>query len=144
MAKPVVFLDTSVLIAALLSSTGGSSYILNTLHSDFIFVTNKYALSEVHNAIAKKFADIPELWTTLFLLFGVSGMRILKNSSKQQANTIRTVISAKDTPILAGAIGKDYLLTLDKEFLKTSVRKYAEQRQLIILTPGEFIQKYRN
>lgn len=144
MAKPAIFLDTSVLIAALLSSTGGSSYILNSLHTDFIFLTNQYALGEVHNAIVKKFADIPELWTRLFLLLGVSGMRILRNPSNRQINLVKPIISAKDAPILAGAIlHSDILLTLDNEFLSKKIQEYARKRKLIILKPKDFIQVFK-
>lgn len=144
MAKPVVFLDTSVLIAALLSSTGGSSYILNSLNADFIFLTNKYALGEVHNAIVKKFADIPELWTRLFLLLGVSGMRILKNPSDRQINLVKPIISAKDAPILASAFeDSDILLTLDNEFFGDKIQAFAGKQNLSILKPKVFIEDFR-
>ena len=45
MAKPAVFLDSSMIIASLLSTTGGSFYIINTLKDNFDFQTNEYGLA---------------------------------------------------------------------------------------------------
>ena len=57
MHKPIVFLDSSVIIAALLSGQGGSSYVLNQLRWDFHFQINEYVLAEVQEIIKTKFSD---------------------------------------------------------------------------------------
>lgn len=42
MQKTKVFVDSSVFIAAALSSRGGSFYILSGLQEQFEFITNQY------------------------------------------------------------------------------------------------------
>lgn len=44
-----VFLDTSVLVAALLSQKGGSFYIITQLNDVYDFVINKFVLKEVES-----------------------------------------------------------------------------------------------
>jgi|GEM_PF-2223432 len=45
MAKPCIFLDTSIFIAALLSKRGGSFYILTSLHAIVDFKISEYVLA---------------------------------------------------------------------------------------------------
>ena len=47
MDKPSAFVDSSVFIAAILSSSGGSFYILNNFADKVIFKTNNYVLDEI-------------------------------------------------------------------------------------------------
>ena len=47
MLKNRVFVDSSILIAALLSSRGGSFYILTQLKDEFQFQINDYTLEEI-------------------------------------------------------------------------------------------------
>jgi len=45
-------------------------------------------------------------------------------------------------PILASAILKsDYLITLDKDFLESKVKKFAQLKNTEIVRPQEFITK---
>ena len=47
MAKPKVFLDSSVIITALLSTQGGSFYIIEYYKINFTFQINKYSLGRL-------------------------------------------------------------------------------------------------
>lgn len=47
MLKNRVFVDSSILITALLSSRGGSFYILTQLKNKFHFQINNYVLDEI-------------------------------------------------------------------------------------------------
>ena len=144
MHKPKVFLDSSVIITALLSSKGGSFYILNQLKDFFIFQTNEYALAEIQEIFRTKFIKYPNLRNYLFLLLGTVHVVILPNPSKIEITRVQKYISANDSPILAGAtISSDYLLTLDNEFFNKHVMDFATQKNLIILKPKEFIQTMR-
>jgi predicted nucleic acid-binding protein len=144
MPKSNVFLDSSVIIAALLSPTGGSFYIIEHCKNDFVFQINKYSLDEIQNILGSKFAGQPELKTKLFLLLGITQVKILDNPPKKQIIEMIKHISENDTPILASALKhSDYLITLDNEFLEPEIVEMAKKKSLIILKPKEFIETYR-
>ena len=144
MAKPKVFVDSSCIIASLLSSKGGSFYILNTLTDEFEFQTNDYGLREIQEVFKSKFFHHPGLQTKLFLLLGSARVNILPNPSRRDKTRFSKYISANDAPILASAIKYcDYLLTLDNEFFSKGIIKLAESKGLTILKPKEFIQEQR-
>ena len=77
--KSRVFLDSSVLIAAALSTQGGSFYVLTQLSSVCEFQINDYVLEETTRVLATKFRAKPHLRTGLFLLLGVASVLILEN-----------------------------------------------------------------
>lgn len=147
MDKPRVFLDSSVLIAALLSPIGGSSYILGNFHSLIFFQTNEYVLEEVERILRSKFFRQPHLRTDLFLLLGVAGIAIIPNPPKNQVVAAQKWISRNDAPILASALSSsDYLLTLDNEFFKSEIRNFVdrEYKTFMVVKPKEFIEKMRD
>lgn len=82
MSKNKVFLDTSILITALLSSRGGSFYILTQFIARFYFQINNYVLEEIMEVLAKKFLSREELKSNLFLLLGLAKVGVLSNSNK--------------------------------------------------------------
>jgi putative PIN family toxin of toxin-antitoxin system len=144
MTRSKVFLDTSTLIAALLSSKGGSFYILTQL-KNFHFQINRYVLDETLEVLDDKFSDRKELKSNLFLLLGLSKTEILSNPSEHSVKDVSKYINEEDAPILASAIEKsNYLITLDKDFLDKEVKKFAEQENIIIFTPREFINFLRS
>lgn len=138
-------MDSSVIITAILSSKGGSFYILNQLKDFFTFQTNEYALAEIQEVLRTKFIRYPDLRNYLFLLLGTAHVVILPNPSKMEIARARKYISLNDSPILASAIiSSDYLLTLDNEFFNKHLVDFTTQRNLIILKPKEFIQAMKN
>jgi len=144
MPKANIFLDSSVIITALLSATGGSFYIIEHHKNDFAFQINKYSLDEIQDILGTKFAKQPELKTKLFLLLGIAQIKILENPSKKQVLEMAKYISENDAPILASALKhSDYLLTLDNEFLKPDTVEMAKKKSLTILKPKEFIETHR-
>ena len=145
MAKTRVFLDSSVIITALLSTRGGSFYILSSLQNEFEFQTNEYGLREIQRTLTNKFSHQPVLSNQLFLLLGTAGVRTLPNPSKRERSHCARYISANDAPILASAFKySDILLTLDKEFFNLRVASAAREVSVKILTPKEFIELFRN
>ena len=144
MAKLRVFLDSSVIIAALLSSRGGSFYIISELREDFEFQTNEYGLREIQRTLANKFAHQLALSSQLFLLLGMARIQTLPAPSKRERGQSARYISVNDAPILASALKhSDALVTLDKEFFNSSVAIVAERNNLKIVTPKEFIETFR-
>jgi len=140
MAGNRVFLDSSILITAILSSQGGSFYILTQLKDKFYFQINNYVLEEVFEVLDKKFYSQKELKNYLFLLLGLAKVEILSNSSQSSLKRLFKVINREDAPILASALSNsNYLLTLDKDFLDEKVRDLARKNNVLIFTPKEFI-----
>lgn len=141
MLKNRVFLDTSILITALLSSRGGSFYILTNLRDEYDFRINQYVFQEVLRVLEEKFSSQGYLKNKLFLLLGLATIKILPDPPKSKLKLLRNIISKEDAPILASASeNSDYLLTLDKEFFNNAVIKFAENKNLLIKTPREFIK----
>ncbi len=141
MRKPRVFLDTSVLIAALLSVRGASYHLLNE-HSDaFTFEINEYVFEEVRRSLKQKFAGQPVLFSSLVAMIGFASISTLQNPTEEEVRAAAELISKKDAIILASALGEsDYLLTLDNEFFKPAIIKAARKRDLQILKPGDLIR----
>ena len=144
MEKNKVFLDTSVFITALLSSKGGSFYILNNLRGRFEFQINHYIFQEIQQLLDNKFYSQNDLKSKFFLLIGLAKIKIFPNPAKKELKLVNNIINKKDLPILTSAMKKsDYLLTLDKDFLNEKVINFAKKKNLIILTPKEFILRFR-
>jgi len=141
MLKNRVFLDSSILIAALLSSSGGSFYILTQLRNKFYFQINKYVLEEIIEVLTKKFSSREELKSGLFFLLGLARVKVLSNPTKFSLKLLDRIINQKDAPILASALqNSDYFLTLDNDFLNEKIRNFTKQNNLLIFTPKQFIE----
>ncbi|MFH1535213.1 MAG: putative toxin-antitoxin system toxin component, PIN family [Patescibacteria group bacterium] len=144
MLKNRVFLDSSILITALLSSRGGSFYILTQLKGEFHFQINNYVLEEIFEVLDKKFYSQKELKNYLFLLLGLAKIGILPNPSQSSLKRFSKIINKEDAPILASALSNsNYLLTLDKDFLNEKIRNFARENNVLIFTPKEFISFLR-
>lgn len=140
MHKPRVFLDSSVIIAALLSSRGASYYLLSQCSEILDFRISEYVFEEVRRSLETKFSGQSALISSLFLIMGTAGIETISNPTTREVRAAETVISKKDAPILASALAhNDYLLTLDNEFFKTEVVDAAQARGLVILKPGDLI-----
>ncbi|MDO8728848.1 MAG: hypothetical protein Q7K26_03030 [bacterium] len=78
-------------------------------------------------------------------MLSVARVEVEFNPSKSALKKLAKIISKKDTPILASALGQcSYLITLDNEFLKEKVARMEENKKLEILKPKDFIQLFRN
>lgn len=140
MLKNRIFLDSSILITALLSSRGGSFYILTQLKNKFHFQINNYVLEEIFKVLDKKFFSQKELKNHLFLLMGLAKVEILPNPVQSSLKKLSRFINKEDAPILASVfLNSDYLLTLDKDFLNEKIRNFAKENNVLIFTPKEFI-----
>ena len=144
MAKNRVFLDSSVLIAALLSSRGVSFYILNQWRGAFEFLINDYIFEETMGVLNEKFIGREDLKDKLFLLMGLTPIKILKSPRSDELKILTNIINKKDAPILVSALKySSYFLTLDNDFFTEPVAKFSKKKGLFILKPREFIQKIR-
>ncbi|MBI4093557.1 PIN domain-containing protein [Candidatus Kaiserbacteria bacterium] len=137
-----VFLDSSVVIAALLSREGGSYHVLSRFSDAFVFEINEYVFEEVRRSKERKFASKPALLSNLFSIIALADITIVPNPDKEIVRIAGAAISKKDAPVLASALlGSGFLLTLDNEFFLPTVTALAKERDILILKPGDFIRR---
>lgn len=142
--KPQIFLDTSALLAAILSATGGGRELLRLGEAQFVsLLASQDVLSELDQVLRRKSSS------------SLVGAALLLNTSRITTvapPTIATVHScqrfvqyANDAVVLGGAVDAraDYFVTLDrKHFLDNSaLRAYLS---LALGTPGDCLAWYRN
>ena len=134
-----IFIDSSVLIAGLISDEGASSKILSFCESKIVegWISSQ-VIKEVEENIKRK---IPQILNGFQKLKLSSNLKILKIPNPSILEKARKWIKDKnDAPILAAAkqLDIDVLLTLYlRHFIKdTNVSKKSE---LQIMTPGEFL-----
>lgn len=143
MASGKIFVDTSVLIAALLSPTGGSSYVFETYRDRYGFVINEHVLKETLRILADKLDDKLTA-EDFFRLAKSSRLKVVLNPPPSALKPLDTIIERADRPILASALERaDYLLTLDNHFFSETVLRYATARGVRIIKPKELIALHR-
>lgn len=142
--SPTIILDSSVIVSALLSSTGASAEIINLAENKKIMILlPRYIEEEVEDVLERKFP------------FAISNFRELseegifhskKNPGKSQVSKARKIIKdPDDAPILASAMKAkvDYLVTLDqKDFIADP--EVAAKSKLKITTPGVLVKLLRS
>ena len=139
-----VFVDSSILVTALLSSRGGSFYLLSQYRRQLQFFINDYVLAETLDVLSRKFPKQKELGHNLYLLLGFSRIEVLPNPKKSELRQVQKLIEKEDAPILASALEHcDFLLTLDNDFLTEEVLNFAKHKRLRIFKPKEFIELLR-
>lgn len=139
MKKVNIFLDSSALIAGIISETGAAHVLLQLGETDDIALTiSELALNETKRSIARK---SPENLENAQKEIQKSGINILQDPSHEeiQAN-LYLMDDPDDVPILLAAIKArvDYLATHDhKHFLDDP--KVAERAGIKIGTPGDVL-----
>lgn len=136
---PRIFLDTSVLLSGLNSSTGASAAILALSTTGKIaLVISPEVLDEARSVIADKFPLLGET----FFNFLASEFELTKPITNRELQRARRFLSTEDAPILAGALKAraHLLVTLDKEFYCLAARAGF----ITMRTPAEFMKQYRS
>lgn len=136
--KPIkVFLDSSVIIAGLASTTGGSHKVLALAELKLIRpCISEEVVSEVLRNTQKK---LPNSLAHFYTLFKILPFKIIDATDKN-LEYAKTLINEKDAPILAAAIAGqvDWLLSLDRHFLTADLQ---EKVDFAISSPKEFLRK---
>lgn len=135
-----VFIDSSVIIASLLSATGGSTLAILFCETKMIdgFISPE-VVKEIKLVIERKF---PEKKKQFEKILTETNLRSIKLKDKKLITRAKKWIKdPNDAPILAAAkqANVDYLITLDiRHFIKDpNVTKKSGMR---ILTPGDFLE----
>lgn len=137
-----IFLDSSVIIAAILSSTGGSfRLIVESKLKKYNLLISSYILEECFRILKLKY---PQKVFLLSIMINGFPFKIVRNASSKEVEKYLKIISPEDAPILACAIKHkaNYLITFDKrDFLQLKVSKLAKKHGLLILTPKDFFDR---
>jgi len=138
--RQIVFLDTSVWIAAVLSDRGASRFVLErALMNEFLVVSSPDVYEEAVRNIAKKYPHFLEEFTHMFTLIHPTLVQPHKPTLLRAA----TIIHPDDAPILAAAMdsGATIVLTLDrKHFL---LPEHIEKESgIAVMLPGVFVQEF--
>lgn len=139
--SPRVFLDSSVLVAAALSASGGSFRLLQEGNQGRLrLMTNRYVVDEVGQALSKKY---PHALGRFRALVPWACLDIAFDPPERLVAQYLAYIHPEDAPICAGAIKAraNFLLTLDrKHFLGDKLAHFVSP--LLILTPADFFQRH--
>jgi len=137
----LVFLDTSALIAGLLSPTGAAHEVLRLGETHLIKIAmSQQVLTEANRNLSSK---LPTLLSPYRAFLQRLSPRIVEDPSPQAVREATRVIHHKDAPILAAArqANVDYLVSWNtRHFHTDAVRSFV---QFPVLTPGEFLQVFR-
>ena len=136
-----VFIDTSALIAGILSPTGAAHEVLRLCEAGVVkAVMSRQVLVEADRNISEK---LPAFLSEYHVFLKHLSPLIVDDPSRLAVDRAGEIIHRNDAPILAAAIeaGVAYLVTWNtRHFQKKVVRDYA---QFPILTPGEFLEEFR-
>jgi predicted nucleic acid-binding protein len=141
-AEPRVFLDTSVLFAAVLSETGGSRMILRLGESGAVGLwVGSQVLNEAEAVLARKAAQSKATFALLLDQANVSVGPSPDQAALSQAGAV--VDYPPDAHVLGEALAAevDYLVSLDRKHLVGNPR--ASRLPFPIGTPGDFLVWFR-
>jgi predicted nucleic acid-binding protein len=137
------FLDTSALIAGIVSSTGAAREVLRLAELELIeIVMSRQVIVEADRNIEAKLPDLLYEYRDFIEL--LAPVLADDPSPKDLKKYLDLIVDPDDAPILAAAAlhKVDYLVTWDKKhFLKTSIRTGTDMQ---ILAPGEFLKYFRS
>ena len=135
--KTKIFIDTSVIIAGLVSSTGASAAILDLCESEILeMVINKQVLVEADRNFENKFPGLVQEFRNFIK---DTSPTLVADPTNAEIRKAQKLINSKDSPILAAALReKVNLVTLDNHFLSIK-RKIS----IKITSPADFIKKFR-
>lgn len=136
-----VLLDTSVIIAGILSPEGGSGALLDACRLKLVdLYLSKGIIKEASNKFLQKFPDLHNLF--LEVIEALHPI-IITNPTRSEISRFLSVIEPGDAPILAAGAKApiDYLVTLDKkDFMTQKIQKEVLFR---VVTPGEFLNEFK-
>lgn len=132
-----IFLDSSVILSGLASSSGGSRKLFNAAKGGKLkLMTTPLVIEEVNNHLAKLDIELKQLEN----LLSIKIISLVKNPTNTEIEKFSRVSrDSDDAHVLAGASlsGAEKLISLDKKHILTpKVRKYL--KPMLVQSPKEF------
>lgn len=126
-----IYLDASVIIAAILSPNGGSAKLIQFIKLGAILgITSQTVVEE----IAKHNIKIGKTVPAIRLFIKDNGILVRKEVTKAEAKPYQNMVAEDDLHVIVGAklTKSDYLITLDKKhLLKKEVRRFARPLKIV-------------
>lgn len=141
--RPLVFLDTSVWIAAILSDRGASHVIVERARRDEILVASAPdVFEEATRNLKAKYPGRLSAFVNAFELIHP----YLFAPSKKTVLHAATIVHLDDAPILAAAIEAktEYLITLDRKHFLSQAREIERKTGMRVIAPGAFLRVREN
>lgn len=137
--KPKVFLDSSVLMAAAISSTGNARELINR---GFIQELELYISPDVLEETERNLKLKAPQALDKFYDFRESLIAKLVKPTQKQVLEVAKHIEPKDAPIVAGAIFSkaDFLVSYDRKHLLQQKEKIKNFFHLLVVTPDEVLK----
>ncbi len=131
-----VFVDTNVIISAILSQTSVSARFLHFVILEHELLICSYTLEEIQRVIERKFPNRISLWHTFLAALEYELIETPMGISDLNPLPIRDV---HDVPILSSALlcEPNYLVTGDHDFFTEVI-----QSKFLVISPGDFLEKY--
>lgn len=137
-----VFLDTSALIAGIVSSRGAAREVLRLAEAGLIdLIISKQVIVEADRNIESK---LPELLADYREYVKILSPVLVDDPPPKEVRKYASLINPDDAPILTAAVlsKAEYLITWDKKhFINSDVKRKVSVK---IVTPGEFLEAFRN
>lgn len=139
-----VYFDASVIIASILSPTGGSSELFRLVNRGIIKgITSQTVVEEILEK--DKPQKLKKSKEELKQFIGSSGLLVRKGITSEEIMVYKDIVEIEDAHLVAGAnlTRCEYLVTLDKKHL---LRQDIQKRvlPLQILSPKELIEAIVN
>lgn len=136
-----VFLDTSALIAGIVSPSGAAREVLRLCEAGIVApVVSRQVLTEADRNLSEK---LPALVADFRVLMRHMAPVLVKDPSRAAVEKAARVINRKDAPILAAArdADVDYLITWNTRHFQD--KRISGFGQFKVSTPGEFLRDFR-
>lgn len=140
MDKVKIFVDSDVVISSLISSSGASYLLLH--HQEIIPLISSFSLKEIRLVIERLAISKARFESLIKDRIKVIPIKTPLSKIKNQYKDF--VSDTYDAHVVAGAVAAktNFLISYNKKHFKLDQIK--EKFQIIILTPGEFLQYLRS
>lgn len=131
-----VFVDTNILISAVLSAESISSELLTVLIEDHQLVISSHSITEASKVINRKFPGYIGKWDHF-----LTSLEFELTYTPTDLTTVKApyIRDDADLPILVSAViaQPDILITGDRDFHTSEIREY-----FAVYTPAEFLRYF--
>lgn len=131
-----IFVDTNILISAILSGNSMSSKVLRTIINKYELVICSYTIAEAQSVIKRKFPRFINYWDQFLSSLEFEMIYTPMEFSTYQVPYIR---DPKDLPILVSIVlaEPDIVITGDLDFHTSELKE-----RFSIMTPSDFLEAF--
>ena len=131
-----VFIDSNILISAILSEQSVSSKLLALIIEEHRLIICSYSITEISKVLQRKFPNLMGKWDRFLTSLEFELAYTPSNLSTLSAPPIR---DPADLPILISALiaQPDILVTGDYDFHTTQITEHFP-----VMTPGDFLRSF--